>query len=932
MTFGVGLADLVATKLDTKHHGRQLPRVLVFLCEYLQDFLSSKANTSGPRTPPLAMILASTLAEPIEPDMVAAVRERFCRGDLYDCRSPPCMLQIFKAFLRELPRPILPTEFYPEFIAIVVEQVQTAVRAVRESQYYNTLLVASQDRDGRLDTWLLGLFTEPADYVPGLESSSRRLEAAVLTVAMSVRQPCQQLEELFFRLPRLHRDVLEYLGVMFARLDLLARSEIAVALSPLLLILAETFSCFVMRPEFWAAAHSTGYRHRLHVAAMLALVALMKRKHNLITSSERTTMQLSGPSFVDTVLQNLLQRGMATSSPRLARRPSMNSVASSLSAGSRTSRTTMPQPRTPLLTRAGLLAGPPTPAPSGYPTLGAALGSPVVAHTDRVTPSPGPLAPPSLRARVSPAAITPPLRPRPLPTRETPAAAVKRPVPNLLNTTLLRSVVLEESFESRADSTINGSDVHEQSREDCDELNVSTSQIEDEEEEEEENEVFQPAGPPVWYDWQSPISEMPSLADAPNLRQWLREPCIPWADPCDTQFVLPSGATPQSRHHHHETTTVDGSAPPGEGLRPLLGPAFRSRSASALHSLDTTHANLRSLPPSTRAINYDYAMSFPRTLADPNRELDPHEPRDRLLHFAARPLLEPYAFETEPGLLRHDIPPRGPEGEACEECGCALPRTRGLLSFGSNRTHCRYCGRLLCLDCCRHAALVPAYIINKGDFKVHSLCGTCDTRLALMSPIPAIILARLCPRATQAFGPDKVPRVLALCRSLQQTLFAVIFPDCPSRHILLSLVDRSLWHYIAPYPYGPRISFAELAQHQLPLDGLTSLAALLQSHVSFCASCRRVRKRECAAGGLCTRPGDRTSMTSQPASPATPAQAPTHAVPISSIASSSRATLASRLVRPEDAAVCGVCGRPCHPGCLTEMGCLACAAVAEDLC
>jgi hypothetical protein len=41
------------------------------------------------------------------------------------------------------------------------------------------------------------------------------------------------LEEFFFSLPRVHRDLLEYLCVVFAKLDLMARKSCAPAPVPL---------------------------------------------------------------------------------------------------------------------------------------------------------------------------------------------------------------------------------------------------------------------------------------------------------------------------------------------------------------------------------------------------------------------------------------------------------------------------------------------------------------------------------------------------------------------------------------------------------------------------------------------------------------------------------------------------------------------------
>jgi hypothetical protein len=104
-------------------HERQLPRVVVFLCEYLLDHLATQAKARAHSLTPETdthtenvEYVANLLQEDVDSDMFEAVRERFDQGELYDCRSPVCMFRVFKAFLRELPAPLIPAEQYHEFV------------------------------------------------------------------------------------------------------------------------------------------------------------------------------------------------------------------------------------------------------------------------------------------------------------------------------------------------------------------------------------------------------------------------------------------------------------------------------------------------------------------------------------------------------------------------------------------------------------------------------------------------------------------------------------------------------------------------------------------------------------------------------------------------------------------------------------------------
>ena len=62
---------------------------------------------------------------------------------------------------------------------------------------------------------------------------------------------------------------------------------------------------------------------------------------------------------------------------------------------------------------------------------------------------------------------------------------------------------------------------------------------------------------------------------------------------------------------YSKTHTHTHSSAPGEGLLDLLGDAFSSSGLAA--ALNNTTENNMELAPSTRAINYDYVLAFPRS-------------------------------------------------------------------------------------------------------------------------------------------------------------------------------------------------------------------------------------------------------------------------------------------------------------------------------
>ena len=147
-----------------------------------------------------------------------------------------------------------------------------------------------------LDEWLLALGrgADPAlRPEPVFAKAARVLE----TAAFSVSQSLPGLAELFFRLPKRNRDVLEHIGVACAKVDLVGRraaeadaearglGDEADRSPGILRRLGDALSPHVATPAVWTAPQG-----RLKSAFFATFLVWIKRKHNLVTASERRVL------------------------------------------------------------------------------------------------------------------------------------------------------------------------------------------------------------------------------------------------------------------------------------------------------------------------------------------------------------------------------------------------------------------------------------------------------------------------------------------------------------------------------------------------------------------------------------------------------------------------------------------------------------------
>eukprot|EP00041_Stephanoeca_diplocostata_P032581 m.1049202 g.1049202 ORF g.1049202 m.1049202 type:complete len:648 (+) comp24172_c0_seq75:270-2213(+) len=253
-----------------------------------------------------------------------------------------------------------------------------------------------------------------------------------------------------------------------------------------------------------------------------------------------------------------------------------------------------------------------------------------------------------------------------------------------------------------------------------------------------------------------------------------------------------------------------------------------------------------------RAINYDYAMAFPRTFADTAARPRVASLVDRFLTYPVQTCKDDYDGDVEVGLLNHKLPERSQPGhKACE--GCHMPF--GGYFSSARKTFCRYCARVLCARCTDRKFVIPSYIINKGDFQVHAICLPCENHLQQHLYTPAIEFNRISATATKAIGEQRLDAIRRARDACMKHIYYNLLPSCPSRHAVLSLIPQDCIPYVSIFPgtQGARVSLADLCELQTRHIQLamTHVEQLLRNHVSTCTHCVAV-VRPCSADTSCT--------------------------------------------------------------------------------
>ena len=298
--FGVSVVNLLTADGNSS---RSLPRILVYLCEYLLAREARKAEKL-----PTSVIddVVSMIREPLDVALFASVRQQFNAGEFFDCQSPVCMFRLLLAFVRELPEPLIPREHHGAAVENVMEHFRSVVSELRRNPNFKLFVkgfCTREEDEVAVDTWCSLLWgPDHCDPPEHLQAVCGRVAKLVEAAALSVNHSLPEFAEFFFQLPRVNRGVLEYLGVCFVKLDLLSRRGAPPEAEdgtvgdrmPVLYALAETFAPHILKPVVWGAGASgtAGIRRKeRQLMFFLTFSYFVKRKHNLMTATERASME-----------------------------------------------------------------------------------------------------------------------------------------------------------------------------------------------------------------------------------------------------------------------------------------------------------------------------------------------------------------------------------------------------------------------------------------------------------------------------------------------------------------------------------------------------------------------------------------------------------------------------------------------------------------
>jgi len=123
--FGVEIAELLSGTGNPT-----LPRLLVYVCEYLLGWSSRSPSTT----------ISAWIASSPSKDLVKAARDQFDVGTFYDPKSPEVIFALLKTFFRELPSGLIPSSEYERCMDIVTESLKRTISLLRRNRLYKLLL------------------------------------------------------------------------------------------------------------------------------------------------------------------------------------------------------------------------------------------------------------------------------------------------------------------------------------------------------------------------------------------------------------------------------------------------------------------------------------------------------------------------------------------------------------------------------------------------------------------------------------------------------------------------------------------------------------------------------------------------------------------------------------------------------------------------
>lgn len=347
------------------------------------------------------------------------------------------------------------------------------------------------------------------------------------------------------------------------------------------------------------------------------------------------------------------------------------------------------------------------------------------------------------------------------------------------------------------------------------------------------------------------------------IRESLRLQQDPMASPSPSSSSpsLPSTPTPEGAASRGSPPPPDNpsSLPPGRGILHLL---TTKQDLNGTAPLDEDGEEI-----SMAAANYDYAMTFPRTIAlldQATLETRRHPEK-----------LTPYQFDKFAGIFNHKPPPFR-DSDACEICFTTFSK----LFTSKRKTNCTYCGRSLCSACCQKAFVIPWAIVTWGDMTPRAVCNDCENHLQRTRPnssssnnghnknqnnnnnkivnikIPRLDLSLFARAGVDALGQRKIQELQKLRTRLVRWIYFFILPDCPTADRLLSRVSSQIANLLltSAYGSGPLLSLVDVMELQTHkyLPPIRILEDVCSAHVRQCPHCTKVT-RYCSAAKHCTQ-------------------------------------------------------------------------------
>eukprot|EP00039_Didymoeca_costata_P023520 m.7375 g.7375 ORF g.7375 m.7375 type:complete len:1063 (+) comp3704_c0_seq2:262-3450(+) len=897
--FGVSVVDLISS--STNNEG-SLPRLVVYLCEYLLSRCSLKTHN-------VLDDVFSMIHDPLDNELFKTARECFNRGDFYDCGSPVVMFRLLKAFIRELPQPLIPRSKHDGAIDISRHHMRSVVTALESNKHFNVFLqgLCREDDEPELRSWINSLWGPSSmNSEAHLRHACDQVNKVVEGAALSTWNSPGDLAEFFFELPKVNRDVLEYLAVCFVKIDLMARKGKAGV--PLMIgnseehhsalyALACTFAPHILKPAVWNVggdAAKKARRQKLQLFFFILFLFFVKRKHNLMTAEERTMLESD-----DMLDQIILSMSAAHSKFSKAFESALGRSSPGSEAASVTSpvdsRCTTPEPlvdgvnTAPFVQRQFIqkvveveLDMDPLVAPQETWSNYAESGDEVIG----LSPSNSPC-----MAR--------------------------------------RQVVLHDVSEKLDQSSLEASGLNNGM--------VGYNGI---------SQVLC-----TWEETEEDVAiREESLSECPNLSRWLVEHFLPFDHEAQSDFFVLERLSNSSVFDAglKENAEQVNSKSPGSGLLGLLGDNFAPHPTGEESRLNLLRNVLRPSPwmlkrilsnsslggvkeVSAPAINYDYALSFPRTYADVATRPAPLDVVERFLSYPRRVAKTEYDADVEYGLLNHSLP-KIPDYNSMEVCDSCKIHFGGFFSTSKqHKTHCRYCARLLCKSCCDRKFVLPSYILQKGDFEAHAICQPCENHLQKHLHAACIELDRLSPVAIKVFGNNRISQLKATRQEGLRYLFYHILPDCPSRHTLVCLIPQNCAPYLSVFPdsVGARVSLTDLCELQTRQSqkSLETVVKLFRNHVGDCPHCSVV-SRFCGAKNYCKQGRDLSCISENDES-----FGGNRSMDYESLGQHSISPFGGTLARDDEMVLCRTCSSFCHKECYmpNEGQCSLCVNETPDV-